>query len=78
VKEFGLLKNVPTNRMANLRNDMYVVSETLRLVEKSGKTEFTADDLKVLANYKNISTWPRSSFPPGSRSRLPWRSAWGQ
>jgi PiT family inorganic phosphate transporter len=65
VKEFGLLKNVPTNRMANLRNDMYVVSETLRLVEKSGKTEFTADDLKVLANYKKhldlatkfIPTW---------------------
>jgi len=52
VREFGLLKNVPANRMANLRNDMYVVSETLRLVPKSGKTQFTADDEKVLANYK--------------------------
>jgi PiT family inorganic phosphate transporter len=65
VKEFGLLKNVPTSRMSNLRNDMYVVSETLRLVQKSGKTAFNADDLKVLANYKKhidlatkfIPTW---------------------
>ena len=52
VKEFGLLKNVPSDRMSNLRNDMYVVSEALRLVPKAGKTEFTADDMKVLANYK--------------------------
>jgi PiT family inorganic phosphate transporter len=52
VKAFGLLKNVPPSRMSNLRNDMYVVSETLRLVQKSGKTQFTDDDKKVLANYK--------------------------
>jgi PiT family inorganic phosphate transporter len=65
VKSFGLLKNVPASRMGNLRNDMYVVSEALRLVQKSGKTEFTADDLKVLGNYKKhidlatkfIPTW---------------------
>jgi len=65
VKSFGLLKNVPPSRMSNLRNDMYVVSETLRLVQKSDKTEFNADDLKVLANYKThidlatrfIPTW---------------------
>jgi PiT family inorganic phosphate transporter len=65
VKEFGLLKNVPSDRMSNLRNDMYVVSEALRLVPKAGKTEFTADDMKVLANYKKhidlatkfIPTW---------------------
>jgi PiT family inorganic phosphate transporter len=52
VKEFGLLKNVPTERMSNLRNDMYVVSETIRLVPKASNTQFTADDEKILANYK--------------------------
>ena len=52
VREFGLLKNVPADRMSNLRNDMYVVSETLRLVPKVSKTQFTADDEKTLANYK--------------------------
>jgi len=65
VKSYGLLKNVPQDKMGNLRNDMYVVSETLRLVQKSGKTEFSAADLTVLGNYKKhidlstkfIPTW---------------------
>jgi PiT family inorganic phosphate transporter len=46
------LKNVPPDMTRNFRNDMYVVSETIRLIEKSGKTQFSADDLRVLANYK--------------------------
>jgi len=59
------LKNVPPDMTRNFRNDMYVVSEAIRLIEKSGKTQFSADDLKVLANYKKhidlatkfIPTW---------------------
>jgi PiT family inorganic phosphate transporter len=47
------LKNVPPDMTRNFRNDMYIVSEAIRLIEKSGKTQFSADDLKVLANYKN-------------------------
>jgi PiT family inorganic phosphate transporter len=46
------LKNVPPDKTRNFRNDMYVVSEAIRLIEKSGKTQFSADDLKILANYK--------------------------
>jgi PiT family inorganic phosphate transporter len=65
VRGFGLLKNVPSEKMGNLRNDMYVVSETIRLVEKAGKTtDFNADDKAVLANYKkhlDLST----KFIPG-------------
>jgi PiT family inorganic phosphate transporter len=65
VKGFGLMKNVPTDKMGNLRNDMYVVSETIRLVEKAGKTtDFNADDKRILANYKkhlDLST----KFIPG-------------
>jgi len=65
LKEFKLLKDIPADRMGNLRNDMYVVSETLRIVQKSGGPEFSADDKKVLANYKQhvdlatkfIPTW---------------------
>jgi PiT family inorganic phosphate transporter len=36
----------------NFRNDMYVVSEAIRLIQKSGKAQFSADDLKILGNYK--------------------------
>jgi PiT family inorganic phosphate transporter len=65
VKDFKLLKNVPADRVGNLRNEMYVISEAIRLIEKSGKTEFSAEDKKVLANYKKhldlstkfIPTW---------------------
>ena len=65
VSGFRMLRNVPNDRMGNLRNEMYVISEAIRLIEKSGKTEFTADDKKILANYKKhldlstkfIPTW---------------------
>ena len=46
------LKNVPPDMTRNFRNDMYVVSEAIRLIQKSGKAEFDAADLKILANYK--------------------------
>jgi PiT family inorganic phosphate transporter len=46
------LKNVPPEMTRNFRNDMYVVSETIRLVQKSGKATFSPADLKVLGNYK--------------------------
>ncbi|HUO27565.1 MAG TPA: inorganic phosphate transporter [Bryobacteraceae bacterium] len=46
------LKSVPAERTPNFRNDMYVVSEALRLVQKSGSPKFSAADTVVLANYK--------------------------
>jgi len=46
------LKHVPAERTPNFRNDMYVVSEALRLMQKSGKPEFAAADVDVLKNYK--------------------------
>jgi PiT family inorganic phosphate transporter len=65
VRGFRMLAKVPNDRMGNLRNEMYVISEAIRLIEKSGKTEFDADDKKILANYKKhldlstkfIPTW---------------------
>jgi PiT family inorganic phosphate transporter len=52
VSVFKQLKNVPPTRVNNLRNEMYVVSEALRLVQKSRQTEFSDSDKAVLANYK--------------------------
>jgi phosphate/sulfate permease len=53
-------KAVPANRQANVRNDMYVASEAIRLMEKNddslkkdGKQPvFTADENKSMATYK--------------------------
>jgi inorganic phosphate transporter, PiT family len=46
------LKNVPPDMTRNFRNDMYIVSETIRLIQKSGKPEFSADELKIIGNYR--------------------------
>jgi PiT family inorganic phosphate transporter len=64
VAGFGQLSNVPVNRMGNLRNEMYVISEAVRLIEKSGKTDFNADDKKILANYKKHLDFSTKFIPP--------------
>jgi PiT family inorganic phosphate transporter len=47
------LKAVPQDRVRNFRNDMYVVSEALRLMQKSGQPKFAPADAAVLSNYKS-------------------------
>jgi len=47
------LKLVPQERVRNFRNDMYVVSEALRLMQKSGNPKFSTADAAVLKNYKS-------------------------
>jgi PiT family inorganic phosphate transporter len=63
------LKSVPANQQQNVRNDMYVVSEALRLIAKNagknGTPTFTAAENKSLGAYKKqldnatkfIPTW---------------------
>jgi inorganic phosphate transporter, PiT family len=46
------LKNVPNDRVRNFRNDMYLISEALRLMKKSGKPTISDADAAVLGNYK--------------------------
>ena len=52
VKAYGDYKHVPANQQSNVRNDMYVTSETLRLMAKSKNPNFTADESAALNNYK--------------------------
>jgi len=49
---FGELAKVPNNRVRNFRNDLYLVSEALRLMQKSKQPAISASDWQVLANYK--------------------------
>jgi PiT family inorganic phosphate transporter len=46
-------KAVPANQQTNVRNDMYVASEAIRLIQKSHSVKFTADENAALANYKS-------------------------
>jgi inorganic phosphate transporter, PiT family len=59
------LKAVPQDQVRNFRNDLYVVSEALRLMQKLKQPTFSDADAAVLKNYKShvdkatkfIPTW---------------------
>jgi inorganic phosphate transporter, PiT family len=49
---FKELKKVPNDRVRNFRNDMYLVSESLRIMDKTKQPQISAADWTVLKNYK--------------------------
>ncbi len=62
---FGEMAKIPNDRVRNFRNDMYVASEALRLMKKTGQPAISATDWEGLDNYKKhvdaatrfIPTW---------------------
>jgi PiT family inorganic phosphate transporter len=52
VRAYGEYKNVPANQQTNVRNDMYVTSEALRLMAKTKTPSFSAEENAALGNYK--------------------------
>jgi inorganic phosphate transporter, PiT family len=50
---FKELSKVPHTQVRNFRNDMYLVSEAIRLMQKSGTPKLAAADVAVLKNYKS-------------------------
>jgi inorganic phosphate transporter, PiT family len=54
--EVGLYKSlaaVPADQQSNVRNDMYLASEGIRVMEKTKAPAFSAADATALTNYKN-------------------------
>ena len=45
-------KSVPASQQTNVRNDMYVASEAIRLMLKSKNPQFTADETTALTKYE--------------------------
>src|SRR5215510_9931128 len=52
VAQYKALASVPPDRVRNFRNDMYLVSEALRWLQKKGTPKFAPADQVVLNNYK--------------------------
>jgi len=50
---YKVFKSVPAQDQTNVRNDMYVASEAIRLMQKSGNPSFTPQENAVLKNYKS-------------------------
>jgi PiT family inorganic phosphate transporter len=63
--QYGSLQGVPQRMQGNVRNQMYLTSETLRLMARSGGPQMSASDEKIVADYtgyldkstKFIPTW---------------------
>jgi PiT family inorganic phosphate transporter len=53
VTRYRTLGQVPSEMQANVRNQMYLVSETMRLLPKYGR-KVSDEDKKVFANYKGF------------------------
>ncbi|CAG4903013.1 inorganic phosphate transporter [Paraburkholderia gardini] len=61
----GSMANVPKDLVDNVRNNMYVASEAIRLMEKAKQPAFAADDLRAIDNFRKqtdhatrfIPTW---------------------
>jgi len=49
---YKAFKSVPPQDQTNVRNDMYVASEAIRLMEKNHNPSFTPVETTVLTNYK--------------------------
>jgi len=61
---FGELAKVPNDRVRNFRNDMYLVSEALRLMQKTHQPDISASDWLVLNNYKKHIDNATKFIPP--------------
>ncbi|MEI5996780.1 inorganic phosphate transporter [Paraburkholderia bengalensis] len=61
----GAMANVPQDMVDNVRNNMYVASEAIRLMEQGKQPAFTPEDTKAIDNFKKqmdhatkfIPTW---------------------
>jgi PiT family inorganic phosphate transporter len=54
VKESGTLNKMPPSSVANVRNDMYLVSEAIRQVEKSGAVVFDAETKENVKTFRKL------------------------
>jgi len=61
--QYKSLGAVPANMQANVRNQMYLTSETLRLMPKYGP-KISDDDQKVFKNYKGLLDRSTKFIPP--------------
>lgn len=57
------LRYIPQDQVRNFRNDMYLVSEALRIMQKSHVKEISASDEAVLANYKKHIDYATKFIP---------------
>ncbi len=63
VANYKELRYIPQDQVRNFRNDMYLVSEALRTMQKSNLKAISAPDEAVLANYKKHIDYATKFIP---------------
>ena len=63
VANYKELRYIPQDQVRNFRNDMYLVSEALRTVQKTHLQAISAPDTAVLANYKKHIDYATKFIP---------------
>ena len=63
VANYRELRYIPQNQVRNFRNDMYLVSEALRTVQKTHLQAISAQDEAVLAKYKKQIDYATKFIP---------------
>jgi PiT family inorganic phosphate transporter len=57
LEHYGDFKHTPAQRVRNVRNDLYLISEALRLMQQSHAVTFSAADVAVLQRYaRHVNT----------------------
>jgi PiT family inorganic phosphate transporter len=64
LKNFKALKDVPIEQTRNFRNDLYLVGESLRVIDKNRSPEFAPEDAATLKNYKKHIDQSTKFIPP--------------
>ncbi|MGF6964585.1 PiT family inorganic phosphate transporter [Paraburkholderia sp. WC7.3g] len=64
VGESGSMAAVPQGIVDNVRNNMYVTSEAIRLMQKSNQPQFSPEDAKVIANFRTQIDHATKFIPP--------------
>ncbi|MGF6787902.1 inorganic phosphate transporter [Paraburkholderia tuberum] len=64
VAESGSMAAVPQGIVDNVRNNMYVTSEAIRLMQKANQPQFSPEDAKIIANFRTQIDHATKFIPP--------------
>jgi PiT family inorganic phosphate transporter len=64
VSESGSMAAVPQGIVDNVRNNMYVASEAIRLMQRANQPQFAPEDAKIIGNFRTQMDHATKFIPP--------------
>ena len=63
VKQYGSVAKTPLDKVQNVRNDMYLASEAIRVLAKDKESELSADEKKQIGEFKKQLDYSTKFIP---------------